>query len=314
MKKISNKVLIIALLALITLFVLARVFRSPGLESNLRKGLVSLDTAKVTEIRILPSNARDQVIKLLRSGENWTVEKEGRKHTADASSIKDLLGQIRTIDAERMVSRKKEKWETFNVGEKSTNVSVYYGSDLETNIHIGKSGFNQAGGSPYGGDAYTYARLSDEDEVYVVNGFYEGTFNRAFNDWRNKALLRLSREDINKISFQYPDSGFVVEKKDTVWYANGQLIAKSKIENYLGHLTFKNVNAFDDGFVPTPNPDAVIKVEGANGALASIDAWRRSDGWVLQSSQQSGVFFSTAGSTIAGELLVGQKHFLAAGQ
>lgn len=314
MKRINNKVLVIALLALIALFVVARVFRSPGLESNLRKDLVSLDTARVTEIRILPSTAHDQVIKLIKAGDTWTVEKEGKKHEADGSSVKDLLGQISSIDAERMVSRKKEKWETFNVGEKSTNVSVYYGTDLETNIHIGKSGFNQGGGGMYGGSAYTYVRLSDEDEVYVVNGFYEGTFNRAFNDWRNKALLRLSREEINKISFQYPDSGFVVEKKDTAWYANGQVIEKSKMENYLGHLTFKNVNAFDDGFVAPANPDAVIKVEGAAGALVSLDAWRKENGWVLRSSQQPEVFFLDPAATVKRELLVGQEYFLPAGQ
>jgi Domain of unknown function (DUF4340) len=310
MRKISNKILIVALLALVALFLLAKVFRSPGLESNLRKGLVKVDSSAVTEIRILPSNAREQVVRLFKSGKNWTVEKDNLKFEADTASVKSILEMLSHVDAERMISRKKEKWETFNVGEKSTNVSVYNGSDQIANIHFGKSGFNQSSPGGYGG-AYTYVRLSDEDEVYLVDGFYESTFNRTFSDWRNKAFMRLQRDLITKVSFNYPgDSSFVLEKIDSAWLANGRPTEQNKVEAYLGHLAYKNLNTFVDGFNPAVNPDIIIQAEGAGAVLGTIEGWKSDSGWTLHSSLQKEIYFSSSGSTVNAEVLVGLKNFL----
>jgi Domain of unknown function (DUF4340) len=312
MKKINNKILIVALVGLVGVFVLSRLFRSPGLESNLRKDLVVLDSTAVTEIRILPSNARDQVIKLARAGNRWTVERENKKYDADASSVKSILGMLGRVDAERMVSRKKDKWETYNVGEKSTHITIYYGADQKASLHIGKSGFNQgSSGGMYGGGAYTYVRLSDENEVYVVNGFFESAWNRPFNDWRNKSFLRIPRDLIKKISFRYPaDSSFVLEKKDSLWMAGTAPVDKVKMDSFLGQLASKNLTSFADDFVASAQPDAVVQVEGAEGTLGTIEAWRNESNWILRSSLQKEIFFSGAGASIDKDVLVGMKSFL----
>lgn len=310
MKKINNKILIITLLALVGVFVLSKVFRSPKLESNLRKDLVSVDTATVTELRVAPTNSPGKIIKLTRNGKMWLVENDGKKFSADISAIKNALGTLTALDAERMVSRKKEKWETFNVGEKATNVSVYVDGDQKANLFIGKSGFTQGGGGPFGGGGYTYVRLSDEDEVYSVKGFLESTFNRSFNDWRDKALLRVNRDEIRKISFTYRgDSSFVMEKKDSLWYAGTQLIDQSKLDSYLSQVSFKNLNSFADSFNAPVDTDALIKIEGSSGELATIEAWKDAAGWTLRSSLQKEVFFSGSGTSVDKDILVGPKHF-----
>jgi len=56
MKKLNNKILIGALVVLVGVFALSRWLRSPGLESNLRKQLLSLDTTNINEVRIKPAN------------------------------------------------------------------------------------------------------------------------------------------------------------------------------------------------------------------------------------------------------------------
>lgn len=310
MRKINNKILAIALLVLVAAWVLTRLFRTPTLDSNLRKELVSLDTAAVTEIRILPSNARESVIKLTRAGNKWTVEKDQKKFDADASSARNVLELMGKLQADRMVSRKKEKWESFNVGEKSTNVSFFKGTDQLANVHIGKSGFNQSTGGMYGGGPYTYIRLSDEDEVYVVNSFLESTLNRPFSDWRDRSFLRIPKDLITKVAFTYPaDSSFVIEKKDSVWVSAGRSLDKAKVEMFLGQLSSKNLNAFAEGFAPTLPAEVTISVQGASGNLGTIEAWKQPTGWTLRSSQHNDIFFSSAGSNVDKELLVGLKKF-----
>jgi len=311
MKKINNKILVVALLALVGLFVLSKVFRSPRLESNLRKELVALDTAKVTELRVAPGNRKGEVVRLMREGRQWMVEKEGKKWLADETSVKSVLGLLQKVEAQRMVSRKKEKWDTYQVGENGTQVSVYYGTSQEANVHLGKSGFNQSTGGMYGGGAYTYVRLSDEDEVYVVDGFLETTFSRPFNDWRNRSFLRVPRDLITKVSFRYPaDSSFVLEKRDSVWLVDGAPADLQKVSSYLGHLAVKNLSGFADDFTPTRSPDVQVTVEGAGATLATIEGWKRDGDWVLRGPAQKEIYFSSSGSSADKDLLIGKKQLL----
>lgn len=129
MKKFSNKILIITLVVLVAIFVLSRVFRSPGLESNLRKELVALDTATVTEVRIKPKGQGSEV-KLVRDGKNWKVTANGKQANAEAGTVESMLGVVMNLNAQRLISRKQEKWETFQVDEQSTHVSIYSGEKI----------------------------------------------------------------------------------------------------------------------------------------------------------------------------------------
>jgi len=309
MKKLNTKILIIVLVVLAAVFALSRIFRSPGLESNLRKTLVAVDTAVVTEVRIQPSNNRTSEIKLYKEGKNWMVIADKQKSISDINSVKMMLGQLLDLRTQRLASRKKEKWETFNVGDKGTHVTIYEGSKKIADLNCGKTGFVQNGTGSFGG-AYTYVRLSDENEVYTVEGFLESQFNRTYNDWRNKAFLRLKSDDITKLTFTYPaDSGFVVGKKDSVWFVGNEKADLSKIQNFLGQLTFKNLNDFADGFVATGSAPFTLVIDGKNGMLATAEGWKDADKWIVKSTEQSGVYFSAANSILK-DFWMGKKNFL----
>src|SRR6476660_2193399 len=116
MKKLSNKILVIGFVVLIGAFAASRFFRSPGLESNLRTELLKLDTADISEIRILPSRERTEELKLKREGNSWKVVKGDRTEQGSQATIKGVLGSLVNMQAQRLVSRKKEKWEEYNVG------------------------------------------------------------------------------------------------------------------------------------------------------------------------------------------------------
>jgi hypothetical protein len=318
MRKISNRTLIIVLVTLVGIFALARVFRAPRLEGNLRKELVKLDTAKVTEIRIQRPGADSLPLSLKREGSRWLAEQQGKKYGIDPSSVKGVLGTLNVIRAERMASRRKDKWDSFNVGDKGTRVSVYAGNSVETELTIGKTGFNQTRpdpNNPYGGfgGAYTYVRLSGEDEVYTVDGFLESTFARSLNDWRDKAFLRIAKDRISKISFVYPgDSSFVLEKKDTLWLAAGHTADKTKVEGWLNQLSYKNLNEFADEFNPRLTTDARLEIHAGDSLIGKVEAWRNGTEWVLRSLQQPEVLFSSTGSSVARDLFVRKDRFSAA--
>jgi hypothetical protein len=314
MKKINNKLLVIGLAVLVGIFVLAKLFRSPRLEGNIRKELVSLDTAEITEIRMATAGEQPKVIKLTRENNVWKAVQDDKSYPADRASLKSMLTTVADMNAVRMVSRKKDKWDSYNVGEKSTDVSVYVDGSKEAEFRVGKTGFNQGqGGQQFGGqgiEAFTYVRMADEEEVYMVNGFLEAIFNRSINDWRDKSLLRFNAEDVTKVSFQYPsDSSFVLEKKDSVWMAGGRPADKSRVDSYLREFSNRSETSFADGFDPPMDADFVIRFEGSSASIATIEAWKQGETWYLRSSRQPEVFFLNNDASTMSRLFPGGKKF-----
>jgi len=312
MKKISAKILLIGLLVLVAIFAASRFFRSPARDSNLRKDLLTLDTALVNEVRILPSKDHTDEIKLIRDGRNWKVNKGNRSEPADRAAVKNILGIMANLQAQRLVSRKKEKWEDFKVAESSTHVSVYARGKKVADFHVGKLGFVPGSGGGMPGGAYTHIRLSDENEVYTVDGFLEPTFNNSFNEWRDKTFLKLNKDDIVKLSFTYPaDSGFVASKRDSVWYVGSDPADASKVDRILHSFSSKYLTEFVDGFTPKAAADAVIQVDGKSGNLVTLEGWKgESSEWVLTSSLQKGIYFSSKGSSVTTDILIGKEKLL----
>lgn len=320
MKRINNKNLIIILIVLVGIFVLVRIFRTPTQSSNLKKELVSVDTAKITQIKLTPKSGDGEII-FSRTLGSWTLKQANKQFNVEKGAATALLSQLVKLTPQKMVSRKKEKWTEYQVGDSATRVQALVGDDVVADLMIGRIGFNQSpaqmqqqqqlgGGGGFGG-AFTYVRVADEDEVYTVDGFLESTFNRSINDFRNKTLIRLPSEDITKVSFNYPDSGFVVEKRNNKWWIGESLADSTKMKSYLNSLNFKNASSFAEDFQANiPNALSLV-VDGASGNLATIKAWKRENDWVFESTQQAGVYFSSEGSAIFQTLLERKKNLVA---
>ena len=302
MKKLNNNILIGALVVLVGVFALSRWLRSPGLESNLRKQLLSLDTTNINEVRIKPANYKPLEVVLKKEGNRWRVYNGQQQADTEIGTVKSMLGVLKDLKVQRLASRKKDKWDTYQVGDGATQVSVLQDGKT-TEIFFGKSTYSQGG-------AYTYVRLSKEDEVYAIEGFIDSHFNRTYNDWRNKTLLKLNQADISKITFNYPaDSSFALEKRDSVWFAGNVKAADAKVNSYVSQLSFKTLNDFADGFASVEESTVTLQIESKNGVLATVQGWKNGEQWILTSSAQSGVYFS-ATQSIAQELLATKGKFL----
>jgi len=314
MKKINNKILVIGLAGLVAIFVISKIFRSPRLEGNLRKELVKLDTAEISEIRMTSSGDQPKLVKLIRAENKWTVVQDDKTYPADKSSVNNILSTVADLNAVRMVSRKKEKWDSYNVGEKGTNVSVYVDGSPKAEFRVGKTGFNQNPTQQQFGrqgiEAFTYVRMTDEDEVYMVNGFLEASFNKSVNDWRDRSFLRFAPAEVSKVSFQYPaDSSFVLEKRDSVWVNGNENADKAKVDAYVREFSYRSETSFADTFSATSAPTYSIRFDGVSGTLATVEAWRQDTNWYLRSSRQPDVVFLNNDQSTMSRLFPGPSKF-----
>jgi hypothetical protein len=309
MKHLNNKTLTIIFLVLVAVFVLTKIFRSPHLESNLKTHLFGVDTAAVTRMRIQPPKSDGPEITLTRKGSQWQLSQGQKSAEAAGAPVTEALMSLTDVRVQRMMSRKKSDWNTYKVGDTSgTHVTVYGGKNLLADFWIGETG---TGTGPYRQNT-SYIRQTGTPDVYeAATGYLSSYFDKGYDDWRDHSFLRINKNKITRINFQYPaDSSFAAVKKDSIWLIGNQPADSAKMANYLNGLQSKNLYSFADGFLPTRDPDEVISIENNSSPLAVIKAWKKDKNWILSSSLRRHIYFSSKGSDVVSKLLVGKKALL----
>jgi hypothetical protein len=109
--------------------------------------------------------------------------------------------------------------------------------------------------------------------------------------------MRLDKEIVTGIQFNYPDSAFALVMKDSVWMIGSTIIENSKVDSYLIKLQSKNLYEFADQFSPPGPAKMTVQFQGRGGILGTMQAWKTDDDWVVTSSVQNGVYFK-GGATI----------------
>lgn len=298
MKRTNNIILIVVLVVLAGAFALSRMFHSPRLQSNFQTNLLKIDTANVTQIRIDPAG-NEQPIILVEEGKQWKVQQGEKTAEADNNSVTSLLGSVTNSEIERMVSRKEEKWNDFNVGDSTgTHIELYNANDRISDWWVG------------GGSGSTYVRLDGEDEVYATAGYLNTLFNKKFDAWRNKSFLHLNPASVSEIAFHYPsDSSFVVVKMEEHWMIGDQKADTVSVQRYLNKLRNKTISSFADDFSPSRQPDMTLTIQRASNTPLTVKAWKKDEAsWVLTSSYKEGTYFSDTGTAI-NDLFVGRDFF-----
>lgn len=303
----NNRLLFFILIGLIGIFVLAKLFRAPKREGNLKFSLIQVDTASVSEIRLYPASGQREEIRLQRQGGKWLVKNNTMQSEADNGSANSLLHSIVHIQAERIMSRSKDKWDTYKVGDTTgTRVLVFAGGDQPVaEWWIGEAP-SQGGVS---GGGLSYVRLPGDNEVYAVGGYLNPQFDKAFNDWRNKTFLRLAKEQISSIHATGA-AGFSLQKKDAVWTVDEQKADSTLVTRYLNKIYSKNLNDFADNFTASSDPDAVLTI-GMDDGKAAVSAWKQDSTWVVSSSQRRGVFFRVRDNVLKEEIWTDPKDLVA---
>jgi len=300
MKGLNNKILIIVLIVLIAAFVLTKLFRSPALEANLDADVLKVDTARITEIMVYPLSDQRKEIKLIRNGNTWKTSQDKITGGVESHTANNLLRSLASLKPSRIVAHKQDKWNEYSVGDTTgIQVKVLHENDELATLWIGREN-----------DGQTYVRRGNSDEVYSVFGVLQTTFNKKFNDWRDKSFLRVYKDSVTKIVFQYPaDSGFVVSRNVKGWTIGSEPADSIKVERFLNGLSSKKLTTFADDFMPTTKPQVTISLENDEKPMAVVNGWSGpADQWILASDVQEGVYFS---DKKVDDLFAGKKKFLA---
>jgi len=316
--KFKNRNLIIIFVVLAGLFLVTRVFKTRKYERTLKTDLVQIDTAGIDQILLYPRSENQEEIMFLKKGDLWTVTKSDVTAEAEIFNIRNIFTDVINMKAEQLIARDIEKWPEFHVDDSlGTRVIMKEGKKTRLDIMIGRFNYQPApgGGGGYGqnqGRGLTYVRLTNEDEVYMVEGFLSMSFNQPFNNWRDQTIIQADRSRITRVSYDYPmDSGFVLVLLDSLWMIDGMAPDSARTASLLDALSRKSSSTFTDDFSPISAPDFQLRIEGNNMQAVSVLAYRRSgDQYIINSSLNPESYFISPSDGVFKDIFVPKAELL----
>lgn len=296
--KLTTKNLLIILVVLGAAYGVSQLTKRSGRSKSLRSELVSIDTAKVSKVEIASTEGE---VTLTETDDGWKVALEdGSQKLAKQNSVTSLLTSLNTIKPGRLVAKTEDKWKDYAVDSAGTRVKVYEGEKVSTDLVIGR--FGMEGQQSF----YTFVRLYADQEVYVAPDFMGMSIGKKASAYRENTLLRLKKDSLNSISFNYPDSSFTLARGEK-WYLADQEADSASVAKFLSGLGFVSSREFYDDAITKP-PMHTITFTFSNRPDVNIRGYLVNGEMIVQSSENEIEFFKD--EAVVEKIFKGQHAFL----
>jgi hypothetical protein len=182
-----------------------------------------------------------------KHGVEWDII-QPVNYKADQSYIGQIIHEFKNLEFKNVVSNKPEKHSLFQVDRSGTQFTIYENGAEKVSIIFGKwtEGYSEL-----------YARRSNSDDVFLVEGVNNYLLNRSVKDWRDKAIFSTPKENVKEIQYQYGDTVFSIVLKDTSWYIGKDKTRCSVVEGILSSLSNLRADDFIDSTI-SPKITAMV--------------------------------------------------------
>jgi len=319
-KKVSNSKLLGIFAILMLVYFGLEFWDNSGRSESLRAYLVAIDQEKASRILIEKGGVKTELVK---EGNEWNVVlPDGRKTAAMTEKVTATIDQLLQIKPSRLAARNDKKWKDFQVDSAGTSIQVYEGEEKSLDIILGRFGTRQppnTGRQPQFQQQqqfsfFSYVRLANEQETYVVNDFMGMSISPDQADYRDQSILALNNPDsITAIRFKYADGAFTINNFGGLWQSEGEQLDSANIASYKSNLRQVNSRRFVDDIELSNLGVPVMSMQIEAPDLASpveIRAFQHpTHQWLLHSSQNPNELF--ASPDIQAKLFIARNSLLA---
>lgn len=304
-RKVTINLLAVVFVVLLAVVVLVQVIDSQKGNRTFKSDLVEVVAEDVNILELYPKAAGGKLIKLIKQNEEWKVESEGKTFNADQSIPGRMISELNNMKPKSVAATSKERWEQFEVTDSlGTRVKLFNGPDLLADVIIGKFSFSQPR------NMTSYIRLTEDKEVYGVEGMLGMSFNRNLDSFRDRTVIKSNKNDWIKLSFSYPaDSSFVLEKKGEKWMIGEMETDSASVVQYFNAIANLNEGSFTSE-KPVIAPTHRLTIEG-NNMMQKIEItgyFESEEKFVLESNLNPNTFFDN--SVTSKKVFVSVMEFL----
>ena len=195
------------------------------------------------------SDKIDQVTVKSVSGDKTTIQKQagGWQITqpapvgADGAELSGITSNLASLEVQRVVD--DQPTDVKQYGLDPARIEVSFKQDgRERTLLLGQK-------TPTGTDIY--AKVPDKPRVFLVSSYLESTFNKSSFDLRDKTILKIDRDKVDRMEIETPDHTLKVAKQGADWRMTSPVDARADfgvVEGIIGRLNttpMKSVTAVD---------------------------------------------------------------------
>lgn len=277
-----------------------------GTEEDAReKAFASVNAEDVEEIRI---KAADGETSLLQKTDGTWKLVEPVQADADEAEVTSITSSLASLEIQRIVEEDAADLKQFALDPPRVEVSFRTRNDTSMRrILLGER-------TPTGGDLY--ARLPDGNRVFLVSSFLDSTFNKNAFALRDKTVLRLDRDKVDRVEVVAGDRSVTLAKSGTDWRIVAPVMARADfaaVEGALERLAsarMQGIVAPDDGNLKKYRLDPPIaSFTAVSGSARASLLLGETDNAVIYAKDASRPLIFTVAPTLYTDLIRDLQEF-----
>jgi len=149
-----------------------------------------------------------ELVVLTRNGEDWELVAP-LAYPANQANVISLTRRLEEVNSENIVSTLPASWGNYEVDDRAITVTLRAGQEDVLTFYVGKQ-------APAG--FHTYMRLAGSDETHMVRGDIRSFLRYTVNEWRNKTIVDLPQQSIQRIGVSAtPERSFALMRDNDLW-------------------------------------------------------------------------------------------------
>jgi hypothetical protein len=179
------------------------------------KAFSAIEAEKIEELRITPAGG--ETARLVKSASGWELV-EPVKADADAAEVTSITSNLSSLEVQRVVEDTPGDLAQYGLNPPRVDVAFRLQGDKDfRHLLIGEK-------TPTGGDLY--AKLQNENRVFLVSSYLDTSFNRTPFDLRDKRVLKFDRDKADSLELAGTGSTLRLTKKGEEWWITQPVTAR----------------------------------------------------------------------------------------
>lgn len=187
--------------------------REPG-DATRKDKVFSVQADTIDEITVKSESGEQTTLK--KSGNDWQIAAPVAAQP-DSAEVSGLTSNLASLEISRVIEENPGDLAEYGLAQPRIEVGFKSGSE-EHRLQIGRK-------TPPGTDLY--AKLSDGRRVFLIPSYVESTFNKKTFDLRDKTVLRLERDKIDRLTIVTPARTLEFAKENNEWRMTAPLAARA---------------------------------------------------------------------------------------
>lgn len=204
--------------------------RPASYEEEAKDKVFAVDSDSIREIKIRSESGETTSIEKGETGTPWKLTAP-LEATADSAEVTSIVTNLASLEIQRVVDESPEDLSLFGLTNPRITVAYKSEDDDFTILLIGEK-------TPTGTDLY--AKLPEEKRVFLISGFLETTFNRTPFHLRDKTILEIDTQAVDRLEVSSTDTTIEVIKTGGRWKLTKPLVARADygtVQGLLGRLS-----------------------------------------------------------------------------